>query len=208
VSTGLPVVGHRIEIAPITPPGWRTDGGPLGRRAQPRNPTVTKQSHRRRWGLTSGDPVRVDVQPVEDGGRPARSLGCGTAGGPKSLEQRAPSGCIDALLADDDSAEAWAAAVANPGWQLDDRQWERLAAAREPDDPAAAFEVYLRLAATALQDANKNAYRTAVRYLQAGRRAAGHAALDQAFSEHMATLRDQHRRRPTLIAMLDKAKLP
>ena len=124
------------------------------------------------------------------------------------LEQRAPSGCIDALLADDDSAEAWAAAVANPGWQLDDRQWERLAAAREPDDPAAAFEVYLRLAATALQDATKNAYRTAVRYLQAGRRAAGHAALDQAFSEHMATLRDQHRRRPTLIAMLDKAKLP
>jgi uncharacterized Zn finger protein len=124
------------------------------------------------------------------------------------LEQRSPSGYIDALLADNDVAEAWTAAVDNPDWQLDERQWERLAAARESDDPAASFSVYVQLADAALRDANKNAYRTGVKHLKAARRAAGQAGLDVAFTQHVAILRDQHRRRPTLIAMLDKAKLP
>jgi hypothetical protein len=124
------------------------------------------------------------------------------------LEARSPSGYVDALLADDDTADAWAAAITNPGWELDDRQWERLAAAREPDEPAAALDVYLRLADLALRDANKNAYRTGVKHLRAARRAAGRAGAGDTFDRHMAALREQHRRRPTLIAMLDKAKLP
>jgi hypothetical protein len=124
------------------------------------------------------------------------------------LEQRSPSAYVDALLADNDTAEAWTAVVDNPDWQLDERQWERLATAREPDDPAASFDVFVQLAETALRDANKNAYRTGVKHLKAARRAAGQAGLDVAFTQHMATLRERHRRRPTLIAMLDKAKLP
>ncbi len=124
------------------------------------------------------------------------------------LEARSPGDYIDALLADHDTAEAWTAAMSNAAWQLDDRQWERLAAERESDDPAAAFDVYLRLADSALQAANRNAYRTAVRHLQAAGRCASRANLDAALHQHMVNLRNVHRRRPTFIAMLDKAKLP
>ena len=124
------------------------------------------------------------------------------------LEQRSPAGFIDALLDDGDTTTAWTAAVANPDWQLDARQWEHLANAREPDDPAAALDIYLRLTDGAFVDANKNAYRTGVKHLQAAQRAATSADVERAFAEHMAVLRDQHRRRPTLITMLDKAKLP
>jgi uncharacterized Zn finger protein len=124
------------------------------------------------------------------------------------LEQRSPSGFVDAVLDDGDTATAWAAAVANPDWHLNARQWERLATAREPDDPAAALDVYLQLADGALVEANKNAYRSAVTHLQAARRAAEAAGLTGTFDDRMAALREQHRRRPTLITMLDKAKLP
>lgn len=67
--------------------------------------------------------------------------------------------------------------------------------------------MYLRLADTVLVDANKGAYRDAVRHLKAARRAATAAGLVPDFDEKLASLREQHRRRPTLIAMLDKAGL-
>jgi uncharacterized Zn finger protein len=125
------------------------------------------------------------------------------------LEQRSPAGFVDAVLDDGDTATAWAAAVANPEWHHDARQWQRLANAQEPADPAAALDVYLQLADGALVDANKNAYHTAVKHLQAAQRAATTAAgLTGAFDDRMAVLREQHRRRPTLITMLAKAKLP
>jgi uncharacterized Zn finger protein len=123
------------------------------------------------------------------------------------LEARDPGGYIDALLTDGEPAAAWTAAAANPGWELGDRRWERLAGAREPDDPAAAMDTYLRLADSALREANRNAYRVAVRYVQAARRAATNAQLTSAFDEHVTALRERHRRRPTLIALLDKANL-
>ena len=123
------------------------------------------------------------------------------------LEARDPGGYIDALLSDGEPTAAWTTAVANPGWELGDRRWEHLAEAREPDDPAAAMDTYLRLADSALRDANRNAYRVAVRYLEAARRAATSAQLTSALDEHITALRERHRRRPTLIALLDKAKL-
>ncbi len=124
------------------------------------------------------------------------------------LEQRSPSGFVDALLDDGDTATAWTAAVANPDWHLDARQWERLADAREPDDPAAALDVYLQLADGALVEANKNAYRTAVSTCRQRDEPPTSAGVTGTFDDRMAALREQHRRRPTLIAMLDKAKLP
>jgi hypothetical protein len=123
------------------------------------------------------------------------------------LEARDPGGYIDALLGDGEPPAAWAAAVANPAWDLGDQRWERLAHAREPDDPAAAMYTYLRLADSALRDANRNAYRVAVRYLQAARRATASAELTAAFDQHITALRERHRRRPTFVALLDKAKL-
>ena len=124
------------------------------------------------------------------------------------LGQRSPTGFVDALLDDGDTETAWAAADANPVWHLDARQWERLADAREPDHPADALDAYLQLADAALVDANKNAYRTGVKHLKAARSAATAAGVAADFNVRMASLRKQHRRRPTLIAMLDKAKLP
>ena len=117
-----------------------------------------------------------------------------------------PAGLIDVLLADGEPDAAWEAATTGDR-ELLDSQWLRLAEAREPTDPADAFAVYLRLTDVALLNANKGAYREAVRHLKAARRAATAAGLGAAFDEHVAGLREQHRRRPTLIAILDKAGL-
>jgi hypothetical protein len=48
----------------------------------------------------------------------------------------------------------------------------------------------------------------AVRILKRARSAEGTAGEADAFSGHVWRLREQYRRRPTLIAMLDKANLP
>lgn len=67
--------------------------------------------------------------------------------------------------------------------------------------------MYLRLVESTLERADKRNYRVAVKQLKAARRAAGLAGLADEFDEHLVALCEQHRRRPTLIAMLDKAKL-
>ena len=90
---------------------------------------------------------------------------------------------------------------------MDDQRWGRLAAAREATDPAGALGVYLRLVESTLERADKRNYRVAVKQLKAARRAAEAAGLPDEFDEHLAALREEHRRRPSLISMLDKAKL-
>ncbi len=122
------------------------------------------------------------------------------------LAERDPGGLVDALLADGDADDAWQVASTG-GWEPDPRQWKRLAEIREAPDPADALVVYLRLTDTVLVDANKGAYRDAVRHLRAARRAATAAGLLADFAEKLTSLREQHRRRPTLVAMLDKAGL-
>jgi hypothetical protein len=122
------------------------------------------------------------------------------------LAAQDPSGLVDALLSDGDTDEAWTVATKGD-WSPDVRQWKRLAEAREPTDPAGALGVYLQLTDAVLVDANKGAYREAVRHLKAARRAATTAGLLSEFAEKLTRLREQHRRRPTLIAMLDKGGL-
>ncbi|MGK2887602.1 MAG: hypothetical protein ACSLE8_22970, partial [Rhodococcus sp. (in: high G+C Gram-positive bacteria)] len=111
------------------------------------------------------------------------------------------------LLADGDSDEAWQVATSDPEWDPGEHRWARLAEAREPTDPAAAMSVYLRLVESTLTTADKRAYRTATADLKRARRAAGVADLSEEFDDYVAALREHHRRRPTLIAMLDKAGL-
>jgi hypothetical protein len=120
------------------------------------------------------------------------------------LASRDPRGLVDALLADGDTDEAWRAATTGD-WDPGPQHWKRLGEARERTDPADALSVYLRLTDTVLVDANKGAYRDAVRHLKAARRAATAAGLQVDFEEKLAGLREKHRRRPTLITMLDKA---
>lgn len=122
------------------------------------------------------------------------------------LAARDPAGLVDALLADGDADEAWAVATSGE-WDPGERRWQRLAEVREPIDPAAAMAVYLRLTDAALITANRGAYRVAVRHLKAARRAATAAGETDTFLDHVVALREQHRRRPSLIEMLDKAGL-
>jgi hypothetical protein len=122
------------------------------------------------------------------------------------LAERDPAGYIDALLADGEADEAWAV-VATGGHEIQASQWMRLAEAREPTAPGDAMGVYLRLADEVLGRADKRAYRDAVRRLKVARRAASAADRTAEFSEHLTALRERNRRRPSFMAMLDKAGL-
>ena len=63
----------------------------------------------------------------------------------------------------------------------------------------------LRLADLELQDTGRPAYTRAVEILKKAARAAKADDRDGEFTEHVATLRDRHRRRPMFISLLDKA---
>jgi uncharacterized Zn finger protein len=67
--------------------------------------------------------------------------------------------------------------------------------------------VYWRLIDGTLETADRRAYAAAVRLLKRARDAAAAGGEVQAFEARLLALRDRHRRRPSLIAMLDKAKL-
>jgi hypothetical protein len=123
------------------------------------------------------------------------------------LAARDRGALVDVLLADGDNDEAWQVATSDPDWDPGEHRWARLAEAREPTDPAAAMGVYLRLVESTLTKADKRAYRTATADLKRARRAASAAGLSEEFDDYLVALREHHRRRPTLIAMLDKAGL-
>jgi uncharacterized Zn finger protein len=122
------------------------------------------------------------------------------------LAEANPIGYIEALLDDGEVDEAWETAV-TADREIGSDVWLRLAEAREPTAPGDAMAVYLRFADDALERADKRAYRTAVRHLKAARRAATAADALPHFDGYLAALRERNRRRPSLIAMLDKAGL-
>ena len=114
---------------------------------------------------------------------------------------------VDALLNDGDAELAWQTATADASWDPGPERWLRLADARVADYPADSLGVYLRVVDEVLQTTDRRAYATAVKILKRARAAAAAANQLPAFDQHIAQLREQHRRRPTLIAMLDKASL-
>ena len=116
-------------------------------------------------------------------------------------------GLVDALLADDDIDAAWDAATDADTETIGDQRWARLAEAREATEPAAALGVYLRLIDSTLQTADRGAYRSASKQLKRAQKAAAAAGLTEEFDVHLTALREQHRRRPSLIEIFDKAGL-
>ena len=124
-----------------------------------------------------------------------------------TLQRADERGFVDALLGDDELELAWRAAVAAPRDALGSDLWLRLAESSERDRPADALAVYQRIADEVLERADRRAYRSAARILQRARAAAQAAGELDAFGDYLARLREQHRRRPTLIAILDKANL-
>jgi hypothetical protein len=124
-----------------------------------------------------------------------------------TLQQADVRGYVDALLGDGELGLAWSAAVAASQDALGSDLWLRLAESSERDRPADALAVYQRIADEVLERADRRAYRSAARILQRAQAAAQAAGELDAFGEYLTRLRERHRRRPTLIAILDKANL-
>jgi hypothetical protein len=124
-----------------------------------------------------------------------------------TLQRADARGFVDALLSDDEVERAWTAAAAAPDDALGSDLWLRLAERRERDRPADALVVYQRIADEVLERADRRAYRSAARILRRARAAAQPAGELDAFAEYLTGLRERYRRRPTLIAILDKAGL-
>ena len=121
------------------------------------------------------------------------------------LGARDPGGLVDVLLDDGEPDAAWVLATAEPAWEVGEHRWKRLAEARAASHPADAMAVWFRLVDEVLVTADKRAYQAAVRYLKAAKKAAAAAEAMVEFQVRVAGLRETHRRRPSLIARLDKA---
>jgi hypothetical protein len=92
----------------------------------------------------------------------------------------------------------------------DPQLWGQLAKAYLPVDPKAAIRVQLQLVADSLEVADTGKYRPAARDLSKIRASALSVGLEALaeVDEVLAELRDRYRRRPSLLAALDRAKLP
>jgi uncharacterized Zn finger protein len=123
------------------------------------------------------------------------------------LERENLGGLVDVLLSDGEPETAWQVTVEHPEWDPGEQRWMRLAEAREATEPGEVLSVYLRLADLALETTGRSAYIRAAAILKKAARAATAANRQAEFDVHMTDLRDRHRRRPTLISLLDKAKL-
>ena len=123
------------------------------------------------------------------------------------LERENLGGLIDVLLSDGEPETAWQVTVQHPDLDAGEQRWMRLAEAREAIEPGEALSVYLRLADVQLETTGRSAYQRTVVILKKASRAATAANRQAEFDVHMADLRERHRRRPTLISLLDNAKL-
>jgi uncharacterized Zn finger protein len=113
---------------------------------------------------------------------------------------------VDALFAEGDTELAWltATTAAEAELGLDAGSGSPRCAATHPAD---ALPIYWHAVEDALKTADRRNYAQAVRLLTRAKTAAAAAGQGDDFQAGRAALREQHRRRPTLIAMLNKAKL-
>jgi hypothetical protein len=123
------------------------------------------------------------------------------------LRDRDVRGFVHALLEDGDADFAWDVAVSAAPEEIDADQWVRLAGSREPTHPSDALMVYLRVADEILQETDRRAYARAVRLLKLARSVAEAAGERHVFDRRVSGWRERYRRRPTMIAMFDKANL-
>jgi len=124
------------------------------------------------------------------------------------LRERDRGSYVDALLEEGDTQTAWAIATEDPTWDPGSHRRARLAEAREQTHPDQALSSYMLVVEEELLQTGRGAYAAAIRMLKRARRASEAAGREQWFAEQLANLRERHRRRPALIEMLDKAKLP
>ena len=119
------------------------------------------------------------------------------------LGRRDRGSLVDVLLTDGETEAAWSLA-AEDGDDLGNDRLVRLAQAYEDVDPAASVGVYVRVVESILETTDRRAYQAAVKQLKNAKRAAVAAGLADEHHAYLVGLREEHRRRPTLAAMLDK----
>jgi hypothetical protein len=124
-----------------------------------------------------------------------------------ALRERDLGGLVDALLDEGEVEEAWSVAHEDPDWDPGSHRRLRLTEAIEARRPEQALPYYLLVADEMLLETGRRAYARATPVLEHARRAAEAAGQSEWFAARIAELREQNRRRPTLIAMLDKAGL-
>ncbi len=124
------------------------------------------------------------------------------------LGTRDPGDLVDVLLDDGEADTAWALAhEAGEQGHMGEQRWKRLAEVRGATHPAEAMALWWELVDAVLTTADKAAYQAAVRYVKAARKAAEAADAMLDFEIRLAGLRETNRRRPSFMAMLDKAGL-
>jgi hypothetical protein len=124
-----------------------------------------------------------------------------------ALRRRDLGGLVDALLDDGDVEAAWSVAHESPDWEPGLSQRLRLAEAREAQRPEQVLPWYMLVVDELLLETGRRSYARAIPVLKNACRAAEAAGESEWFAARLAELREHHRRRPTLIAMLDKAGL-
>ncbi|MFI5689815.1 hypothetical protein [Streptomyces sp. NPDC051636] len=107
---------------------------------------------------------------------------------------------IDTLLDDGDVGAAWCEAAG----LADDRQWERLADLSRETHPAEALAVYLRLVERLKEPTGDRAYEHLARLLMGARECHRALGTQKAFTDHLAGLRAELKRRRKLMNILDR----
>lgn len=119
--------------------------------------------------------------------------------------RRAGSGAllVDLALEEGDVEQAWALADEHgPG-----QSWPALAAAVEDAHPDRAADLYEAQLVTVLGPADRRSYKQAARHLQQIRDLRRSAGQEEAFTDLLSQVREQHRRRPAFLTILDRAGL-
>lgn len=121
-----------------------------------------------------------------------------------TLGRRDVGELFDVLLGEGHDDQAWDLMVANQDWDPGEDRLERLAKAREREHPGDALDLYVRVVHRTLVQAGRRNYQVAVRLLRRAQKVAIAADRGDDFDALVVTLREEHRRRPTLIEMLDR----
>lgn len=124
-----------------------------------------------------------------------------------ALGRSNPGELVVVLLAEGRVDEAWGTYEANATARMTEKDVLALIEARAVDHPSDAMDAYVRLADGHLANTGREHYDRAVRMLKRAVAPARRADREVDLRKHVRALRRTHKRRPTLIALLDRARL-
>ena len=107
---------------------------------------------------------------------------------------------VEILLWENKPEKAWEEAQAGG---CDERLWMQLAKLREKQHPADSLEIYRRQVEPIINHKNKDAYREAVAMIKKVGELMRRVGRSKDFTAYVASIRDTHRRKRNLLALLD-----